>query len=42
MTEGSVMTEQLEKAFASASRLPEREQNALAEWLLDGLTSDER
>ena len=37
-----VMTERLEQAFAEAARLPEAEQDALAEWLLDELASDER
>jgi hypothetical protein len=36
------MTELLDRAFVKASKLPEREQNALAEWLLDELDSDER
>ena len=36
------MTELLEKAFAEASRLPEHEQNTLAEWLLEELASEGR
>jgi hypothetical protein len=36
------MTEQLEKAFARASQLPAEEQDALAEWLLAELASEER
>ena len=36
------MTERLEQAFAQASRLPDEEQDALAEWLFDELSSDER
>ena len=35
------MTELLEKAFAEASKLPEEEQNALAEMLLRDLASEE-
>ena len=36
------MTKLLEKAFAKASRLPLRDQNALAEWLLKELESEAR
>lgn len=34
------MTKLLEKAFAKASSLPEVEQNIVAKWLLDELTSE--
>jgi len=40
--EGIVMTEQLEQAFAEASKLPPQEQDALAVWLLKELESDKR
>jgi len=36
------MTQLLEKVFAQASRLSEIEQNALAKWLLNELTSEKR
>lgn len=36
------MTKLLEKAFSEASKLPEEDQNALAEMLLDDLASEER
>lgn len=36
------MTKLLEKAFEGASRLPEEDQNALAEMLLNDLASEER
>jgi hypothetical protein len=36
------MTKLLEKAFEGASRLPEEDQNALAEMLLSDLASEER
>lgn len=36
------MTNLLEKAFAEASKLPEPDQDALAEWLLDELASERR
>jgi hypothetical protein len=36
------MTRLLEKAFAEVSKLSEREQDALAEWLLDEVASEER
>ena len=36
------MTRLLEKAFEKASRLPEEEQDALAEMLLNNLASEER
>ncbi len=36
------MTELLKKAFEAASRLSEEEQNAVAEWLLAELSSEER
>ena len=35
------MTDLLKKAFDAASRLPEDEQDALAEWLLMELASEE-
>jgi hypothetical protein len=36
------MTKQLEQAFAKAARLPKREQDALAEWLLLELEDERR
>jgi len=36
------MTKLLEKAFSEASKLPEEEQDALAEMLLEDLASEER
>jgi hypothetical protein len=36
------MTSALEKAFAEAAKLPEREQEALAQWILAELESDRR
>ena len=36
------MTELLEKAFAEAAKLPESEQNSLANWLLSELDSEQR
>ena len=36
------MTEQLERAFTEASKLPPEEQNILAEWLLAELSSEKR
>jgi hypothetical protein len=36
------MTKQLEHAFAKAARLPKREQDALAEWLLLELEDERR
>jgi hypothetical protein len=36
------VTELLKKAFEAASRLSEEEQNAVAEWLLAELSSEER
>lgn len=36
------MTELLEKAFNEASKLPEEDQDALAEMLLDDLAAEER
>ena len=36
------MTNLLEKAFAEASKLPETEQDAVAEWLLEELASERR
>ncbi len=36
------MTQQLERAFAEASKLPENEQDFLASWLLAELQSEER
>ena len=35
------MTDLLKKAFDAASRLPEDEQNAVAEWLLAELASED-
>ena len=36
------MTKQLELAFAEAAKLPPKEQDRLAEWLLAELASDKR
>jgi len=36
------MTKRLEKAFEEASKLPQREQDALAEWLMEELASERR
>jgi hypothetical protein len=36
------MTELLEKAIAEVTKLPEAEQNALAQWILDELQSEHR
>ena len=36
------MTDLLEKAFAEASKLPEREQDAIASWLLEELEDERR
>ncbi len=36
------MTDLLKKAFDAASRLPESEQDAVAEWLLAELASEEK
>jgi hypothetical protein len=36
------MTKLLEKAFSEASKLPEEDQNALADMLLDDIASEER
>ena len=36
------MTKRLEHAFAQASKLPEREQDRLADWLLEELSSEQR
>jgi hypothetical protein len=36
------MTELLERAFAEASKLPEKEQNAMAALLLEELASEQR
>lgn len=36
------MTDLLKKAFDAASRLPEEEQDAVAEWLLAELATEER
>ena len=36
------MTQLLEKVFAEAGKLSEIEQNALAKWLLDELSSEKR
>ncbi len=34
------MTKRLEEAFAVAAKLPEREQEALAEWVLEELSEE--
>lgn len=39
---GRPMTDLLMKAFDAASRLPAREQNAVAEWLLAEIASEEK
>jgi len=36
------MTNKLENAFKEASKLPEREQNIIARWLLDEMKSDKK
>lgn len=36
------MTKLLEQAFAAACKLPPQEQDALADWLLKGLESENR
>jgi hypothetical protein len=36
------MTKQLEKAFSEANKLPLKEQNSLARWLLEELASERR
>jgi hypothetical protein len=36
------MTKRLEEAFAQASKLPQREQDALGDWLLAELESEQR
>ena len=36
------MTDLLKKAFDAASQLPDKEQDAVAEWLLAELASEER
>jgi hypothetical protein len=36
------MTKLLKKAFKETSRLPEMEQNALAQWILDELHSESK
>jgi hypothetical protein len=36
------MTKLLEKAFTEAAKLPELEQDRLANWILEELASDER
>jgi hypothetical protein len=36
------MTQLLENAFAEASRLPDADQNALAEWLIEEIRSERR
>jgi hypothetical protein len=36
------MTQLLENAFAEASSLPEADQNALAQWLLEEIRSERR
>jgi len=37
---GDRMSELLEKAFAEVAKLPERDQDAIAEWLLEELHSE--
>ena len=37
-----MLTVSLEKAFAEASKLSEEEQNALATWILQEITSEKR
>lgn len=37
-----MMTELLEKAFSAASKLPKKEQDALATWILKELASEQR
>ena len=37
-----MLTVSLEKAFAEASKLSEEEQNALAAWILQEITSEKR
>ncbi len=36
------MTHQLENAIKKLSKLPEREQNAMARWILDEINSDKK
>ena len=36
------VTQLLEKAFAEASKLPQTEQDALAQWILEELASERR
>lgn len=36
------MTKQLEKAFSEANKLPPKEQNRLARWLLEEFASEQR
>lgn len=36
------MTKRLEEAFAAAAKLPEQEQEALAEWLLAELSQEQQ
>jgi hypothetical protein len=36
------MTKRLEEAFAAAAKLPAREQEALAEWVLEELSEEHR
>lgn len=36
------MTKRLEEAFVEASKLPQQEQEALADWLLEELASEKR
>jgi hypothetical protein len=38
----AIMTELLEKAIVEVTKLPETEQNALAQWILDELAWDRR
>lgn len=36
------MTKLVEEAFSEVSKLPEKEQNAIAQWLLEELASERR
>jgi hypothetical protein len=39
---GEFMTQMLKNAFAEAALLPEADQNALAEWLIEEIRSERR
>jgi hypothetical protein len=39
---GQTVTDRLEKAFAAASKLPQREQDALADWLIEEIAAERR